>query len=94
MSYTEYDALHVIDTTGAAKLDQDGCIVESAEYSAALYESYAADHEYGEAYAAGVREPAVSASLYASTAQHLAEDLWTRDIRDVETEFYTFIHPM
>lgn len=50
--YTETDALAVMHTTGPAHLDREGCLVESGEYVAALYESYAADREWsrGETY--------------------------------------------
>ena len=45
-SYRTVDALAVMTNTGDAHLDYEGCLVESGEYVAALYESYAADQEW------------------------------------------------
>lgn len=45
-SYTERDALAVMRTTGPAHLDHEGVLVESGEWVAAIYESYAADQEW------------------------------------------------
>lgn len=88
-----YDPLHAMINTGAARLI-DGTMIESGEYVAALYESYAADHEYVDTFNAhkidhrSVTEYDVThAAGYASTAQELAEDLWTRDLHEVTDEF-------
>lgn len=46
--YGPASALAVMHNTGPARLDSDGCIVESGEYVAAMYESYAADREWAD----------------------------------------------
>jgi hypothetical protein len=91
---TAYQPLHEMTTTGAARLSADGALIESGEYVAALYESYAADHEYVDtfdaykAYARHVTEYDIThAAGYANTAQTLAEDLWTRDLHEVIDEY-------
>src|SRR4051812_22783011 len=45
-----YEPLQEMVNVGPARLDHEGCVVDSGEYVAALYESYAADHEYAETY--------------------------------------------
>jgi hypothetical protein len=76
-----YEPLIVMRTTGAARLDPEGCIVESGEYVAALYESAAADAEYVEA---NNRHPGNAVpGDYAHAAQVLAEELWTRDVESL-----------
>ena len=75
---SDYEPLEWMRTTGPARLDVYGCIVDSGEYVAALYESYAADYEFAYEYGTD------SMSLYASAAQLVAEDLWTRDCEELD----------
>lgn len=104
---SDYSPLAIMNTLGDAYLDYDGNMVDSAEYVAALYESYAADHEYvsamQERYGSHrtafpvppVNSAQASAGDYATTAQNSAEELWTRDIERVqEEEFYRHTMPM
>lgn len=103
-----YEPLQEMITTGPARLDYEGCMIDSGEYVAALYESYAADHEWneGETYVTrpermpvttwrrvspnpdySVREygdALASLGSYCGSAQRLAEELWTRDLHDVQ----------
>lgn len=95
MSSYATDALAIMHNTGDAYLDHEGCIVESGEYVAALYESYAADQEWSsgttylnddELFDTGVIEYGTAlASLgrYCRAAQMVAEELWTRDVEEV-----------
>ena len=73
--------LHHMINTGPARLDQDGVMVDSGEFVAALYESYAADQEYLEAVRLYPRysPERESASAYAGTAEDVAEEVWERD---------------
>jgi hypothetical protein len=64
-------------TTGPAYLDRDGVVVDSGEYVAALYESWAADIEWSQDDHNDV------AGHYAHTAQDVAEELWTRDMHEL-----------
>lgn len=80
---TKGNALQVISNTGPARLDSDGAMIDSGEYVAALYESYVADQEAW----TDETSPAyntLSASRYAGTAGRLAEELWERDIEELE----------
>lgn len=81
--------LHEMIRTGDAIL-ADGVLIESGEYVAALYESYAADHEWNSE-GWGKTIPEWTASLrsmadYALTAERLVESLWTRDVRSVRSD--------
>jgi len=71
-----YEPLHHMTRTGSAIIDADGVMIESGEYVAALYETYAADADASD-YRNGHN------AQYQVTAQGLAEDLWTRDIHEV-----------
>lgn len=88
---TPEDALQVMSNTGPAYLDSTGAMVDSGEYVAALYESYAADHEYVDAitrYGSGYNETHKVMARYAHTAGNVAEDLWTRDLESLTGEEY------
>lgn len=75
-----YEPLMFMRTTNGAHTDFDGALVESAEYVAAEYESTYADQEWRERY------PHMSDALYryADTAQYVAEELYVRDIEEVQ----------
>jgi len=77
--------LHHMVNTGPARLDQDGAMVDSGEYVAALYESYAADQEYLEAVRLYPRysPERESASAYAGTAEDAAEEQWRADLEEL-----------
>lgn len=89
------EPLMVMTTTGPAYYDHDGCIIESGEFVAALYESYAADLEYVEAMrerygdrrttypVPPVNSPESMLGSYASAAQRAAEERWTEDLMSV-----------
>lgn len=104
---SSYSPLCEMRTTGPARMDWEGCIVDSGEYVAALYETYAADHEWVDAmqerYGSAVvyptppvNSPLASMGDYCTTAQRVAEDLWTRDVEDVtmmsETEYDRYVN--
>lgn len=99
-SYRSVDALAVMTNTGDAYLDYEGCLVESGEYVAALYESYAADQEYVGTYADHIVGKAteydvVHAAAYVDTSERLTEQTYQRDldvaVASAETEYDRWI---
>lgn len=80
-----YEPLQQMVTTGSARLDHDGCMIDSGEYVAALYESYAADHEAARTRMGRHATPEIAYAMdgYAHAAQVLAEELYARDVEDV-----------
>lgn len=79
------EPLAVMVTTGPSYIDQDGCLVDSGEYVAALYETYQADREAIDTWSTFTLPDAhQSAHRYALTAQVAAEDAWVRDIEKLE----------
>jgi hypothetical protein len=95
MTYTEADALAVLDNLGPAYRDESGRMIESGEWVAALYESYAADQDYmnhmietyggQDAYALPPFDSmAYYLGQYADAAMAVAERL---EIRDLEAAY-------
>lgn len=108
-----YDPLHFMVNTGEARLDGEGVMVDSGEYVAALYESYAADNEWSDGNTAITRPPLTpvttwfegpqhdytigeygksleSLGSYCGTAQSLAEELWARDVEEIQGDQLTW----
>jgi hypothetical protein len=107
MTYTEADALAVLDNLGPAYRDESGRMIESGEWVAALYESYAADQDYmnhmietyggQDAYALPPFDSmAYYLGQYADAAMAVAERLEMRDLEAAyaEDEFPSWTETM
>lgn len=86
-----YQPLEAMYTTGPAYVTDNNTMIDSGEYVAALYESYAADSEWatGACFVdyEGVSlngQRLTSLGMYCTAAESLAQELWLRDLEAVQ----------